>query len=433
MKKSLLIKMMAFYHENGLVPSWKQAGTFAGIGGHIATLPDIINARLSTKPGDIPWETWFTTSSSEYMWKSKGGNPIIIVAHENSPMATLNGSCKSYRYSYSDKTRNNEGGRISEKEFYDLESGKYGEVSIIDLEELAKKYKYLFCNTTIRASEALNDPLMKARLGKNAESYINYHAKFAKEYHLEKGHGNIEDPYILEMGGAPCPYYGLTQDVNHGKIFKVTDFERIQMPFAHLLSIGQLVNLHHEGTESLVSDIGCHQWSHGTKFVGVRKEGNIENIHPGPDLWQLMKSHWKLLMKSTFEPPQYPLYLLVKMGKNTWFTQRRKIGACMDNGEAEFHVKNLRKFGKPEDFITTIGGYHGFFKYDIKEIESINNYDCNLYLIVGDTKILSNGGSPKYHKTKVQFYKGEIDTTKRLITEKELRNDYDKLMFLLEQ
>ncbi len=428
MKKSTT-NVMAFYHQNGIIPSWKHAGTFAGTSGHIATLPDIITARLATKPGEVPWENYFTTTSSEYMWKSKGGTSIIIVAHGDSPMATLKGVCSAYRHSFKDKTRKIEGGRISEKEFYDLESGKYGEVSIVDLSELANKYLYLFCNTTIRASEALSDPLMKARLGKRAEDYIRYHAKLAKEWHLERNL-NIEDPFILTMGGAPSPNYGRSE--NDGKGFK-SNFERIGIPFAHLLSISGLAHLHHEGqrSPSLVSDVDCHGWTDGTRFIGVRSSDMIKNIHIGPDTHRLLREKWPSLMKSTFQPKTFPLYVLMKFGKNTWFTQKRKVGACMDNGEPEFHVKSLQKSGQPIDFITSIGGYHGFFKYDIKEVEKINTYNCNAYSVVGDVQTLWNGGNPEYHKTKVQFYRAEIDTTKCLMKEEELCNDYDKLMLLI--
>lgn len=419
---------MAFYHENGLIPSWQQAGKFAGPSGRVATLPDIITARLTTKPGDIPWGKYFTTSSSEYFWKSKGGNRILIVAHGNGPMGTLKGATKAYSHSYKDKEGRKEGGRISEKEFYDLESGKYGDVTVVDFEELAKQYQYLFCNTSLRASEALIDPLMKARLGKDAEKYIEHHAKFAKEWQKEKGYKKaIDDPFILGMDGASI--YGYNDYKNNWQF--VTNFQNMEMPAAHLLMIRQLVNCGHEGYNSLSSDIGCHDWTDGTRMIGVR-EGTMTNIHNGPNAYQLMREHWKQLMQKTFEPKTYPLYALMKLNSNTWFTQKHKTGAGCDNGEPQFHVKKLQKCGRPVDFITKIGGYHGFFKYDIKEVEAINSFDCNVYSIVGDIKTLWHGGNPEYHKTKVQFYKADIDTSQQLIKEKELANDYDKLIQLME-
>lgn len=252
----------------------------------------------------------------------------------------------------------------------------------------------------------------------------------ALEYHANRGHEGITDPFILSMEGAPCPYYGISN--NDGWGFK-TDFDRIGSPFGHLLTIGGLANLHfqHSRVPCLVSDIGLHEWSNGTRFVGIKKDSIITTIHPGPDVHQLLHERWKNLMVSTFEPITHPLYALVKMGRNTWFTQKRKIGARMDNGEPEFHVKKLEKSGLPVDFITKIGGYHGFFKYDIKEVETINTFGCNAYEVVGNIETIWHGGNPEYHKTKIQFYKAEIDTTKRLIGEEGLLKDYDKLMSLL--
>ena len=77
-KETPSVQVMTFYHKDGLVPAWKQAIRFAGQEGRIAILPDIINARLSTKPGSIPWERYFTTLSAEYLGISRGGNPIIV-------------------------------------------------------------------------------------------------------------------------------------------------------------------------------------------------------------------------------------------------------------------------------------------------------------------------------------------------------------------
>jgi hypothetical protein len=69
---------MAFYHDDGLPAAWKQAMKFAGQGGRLATMPDIIAARIETQPGDMPWETYFTTLTAEYYGISQRGVPILI-------------------------------------------------------------------------------------------------------------------------------------------------------------------------------------------------------------------------------------------------------------------------------------------------------------------------------------------------------------------
>ena len=100
---------MAFYHGNGLVPAWQQASRFASDTGRIATLPDIIDARLGSEPGTPSWERYFSTTSAEYLGRSRSGNRIIIVAHGVGPMATLDGILKAYSFEFNDKTRGRRG------------------------------------------------------------------------------------------------------------------------------------------------------------------------------------------------------------------------------------------------------------------------------------------------------------------------------------
>ena len=103
----------------------------------------------------------------------------------------------------------------------------------------------------------------------------------------------------------------------------------------------------------------------------------------------------------------------------------------MDTGEPEFHVISLEKIGKPVKFTTTIGGYRGFFKYDIKEVEAIAPRGADVYTLAGDIEIISHEGNPEYHRVPVQFYRAEVDTSQRLIREDELCNDYKTLMKLI--
>lgn len=125
---------MAFYHEDGFVPAWKQAARFAGDNGRIATLPDVIDARINSGDEEVPWGMYFTTLSAEYLGYSKGGNHILIVAHGVGPMSTMDGIVEAYSFQFKDQTRDRRGGRITKEQFADLESGKYGEVNIVDFD-----------------------------------------------------------------------------------------------------------------------------------------------------------------------------------------------------------------------------------------------------------------------------------------------------------
>ncbi len=187
---------MAFYHADGFPSAWKQAAKFAGQGGYIATAPDIVAARLATGPDDYPWSAYFTTTTAEYFGKSKEGKYILIIAHGVGPMATLDGIQRAYSWEYQDKSRARRGGRITEQEFHNLEAGKYGEVTIVDYEAYCGLYEYPLCGV-LRTSEALMDPILKARFGSRTEEYVQAHAEHARRWHREQAGLNPNNRYQL--------------------------------------------------------------------------------------------------------------------------------------------------------------------------------------------------------------------------------------------
>lgn len=439
-KESRLPRAMAFYHQDGLPSAWKHAKKFAGKGGRLATMPDIVAARLASKPGDFPWETYFTTLSAEYYGISKNGNRILIVAHGVGPMSTLDGVQKAYGYEYNDKDRNHRGGRITQQEFRDLESGKYGEVSIVDLESYCTRYEYPFIQT-IRSSEALTDPVLRARFGELAEDYVKAHTKAARMWHRnqagidpginypyhdtltytqhERDGAENSDPYILKVDGAGncCYFFGS----RHG-------YRKIEegMAIAHLLSTGCLCHIHYEGNESLTLDVGCHEWWNGVRFVGIRaSEGNCLGLQQGPDAHKLLRNNWRNLLLPAERQENIGFCALVKLGKQ-WFTQYPKIGERMDTHEPEFAVTSAKKVGEPVLFRTASSGSGMFFKFGIKEVQAIAPSRANAYFFCGEPRRDSGG-----HVCEVQFYRIEADTSARLMTAEKLSRDFDLMMDLL--
>lgn len=287
MKKAVLtlqVPAMAFHYD--FISAWNQAGEFSGTGGRVATLPDIVGARLVAKPESFEWKNYFTTSSAEYMGFSRGGNRILIVAHGIGPMSTLKGILKAYSYEIDDykKSRERRGGRISIKEFRNLEDGKYGEVSVVDMEALLKRYEYPFLEY-LTASQTLSEPLLKARFGPKAGDYIKCISLFAQDYHRKNGVGEIADPYILQMRDAANCSYMFSKE---GKINKIGD----KSAFAHLLSIGGLADNYIASANydkypeylCLISEVGCHEWSNNVRLVGIRPNIEVKDIHPGTEI-----------------------------------------------------------------------------------------------------------------------------------------------------
>lgn len=454
------VKTMAFYHENGLVPAWEQAMRFAGEGGRIATLPDIIETRLNTRPGDAPWEMYFSTLSAEYFGYGASGKPILIVAHGIGPMSTLKGILKAYSYEYNDKERNHRGGRISQEEFLALERGDYGPVSIVDLAEYVFLYDYPFMEV-INSRVAKDDMLLKARLGPKAAEYIDCHTEHAVQWHLEQKYiapenrynfDNWEEhlarrrlahhrdartdwagPYILHNEDAANCSYGFRDWHKNNEYVHALHLHG-GGPLAHLLSIGGLVNLHHVvekyGTrhshESLVSDISCHEWWNGVRIAAIRPdESNLHGIHPGFDVRKTLRDHWQELMKPVSKPRPIGFCMLMKIG-DQWFTQYPKKGERMDTHEAEYRVISVEPIGQAVEFKTT--SYHSvFFKYGINEMSALAPIGSNAYALATEPEVDTN---PDFHRCMVQFYHIEADTTHRLVRQDKLENDYNTLVRL---
>lgn len=447
---------MAFYHEKGLVAAFQQAARFAGDHGRIATLPDIVNARLNTKPGTTPWEMYFTTMSAEYFGMSRSGNRILIVAHGVGPMANLDGILKAYSYHFKDNPdRRRRGGRISQQELWDLESGKYGDVSVIDYDRYVQRYEYPFLQQ-LRASDLCLDQLFEARFGSQAHQYAALHVREARKWHAEQAgvdpdnrysspeherfcdrrhmmhrrmSGPTSDPFILQLGDAAnCgyPYH----PVEPG------------LAFAHLLSISQLQHTHHGeelpdggrmNYESMTCEVDCHEWSNGARLIGVRGTGTVTNINHGAyNLTKMMAATWERLMRPVSKPTSTDgFYALMNFAGRT-FTQYEKLGERMDTYEPKFLVTSMTRIAEgPATFRTTVGGYHGFFKYGIKEVERIAPRGANAYLLPGEIKMEWHNGNPTHHVTPVEFYRVEVDTTQRMLRQDEVRADYDLMMSLM--
>ncbi len=449
MKTKVLPSVMAFYHEDGLVAAWKQAKRYAGTTGRIGTLPDIIDARIATKPGETPWETYFTTTTAEFLGRSKKGNLILIVAHGTDPLSTLDGIQKAYSWEYNDKSRGRRGGRITQRDFFDLESGKFGEVSIVDMKSYCALYQFPFMQM-LRLSQAMRDLVLRARLGTNTERYLQIHAEFAREWHREQARLNPENKYstneytfqefldrrrkqhTLDGAEDSDPYIIAVKDAGNCRYsFGEKGFRQIERGYAiaHLISTGALCHLYHEENESLVLDVSCHEWGDGVRFVAIRPESKIISIHAGiPNFQDMIIKHPDILFEQVESPTELEFSTLMEIdGK--WFTQYPKKGERMDTDEPEYAVTRIHKVDGPSSFTTTIGGYYGFLKYGIKEVKNIAPRNANAYYISGDVEILQEGSK---HVVPVTFYHIEANTSRRAIREKSFHNNYDLLMKILE-
>lgn len=448
----ILSRALGFYHSKGLVRSWKLAQKFAGVDGRVGSLPDVVDARLNTEPGDVPWERYFTTRSAEYVGYTKRRTRILIVAHEVGPMARLAGAVKAYSFHFKDKTRERRGGRISYDEFYALESGKHGEVEIVDLDAYFRRYQYPFIQE-LRATQAYRDPLVRARLGKKWENYLKRHLRFAREWHLEQlgtdpenrynlsgwgiylnrrreAHLNYSeigsDPPLITMAAADnCPYGTTPTDeeryASHGRRL-IWPLERDGLPIAHLLSISQLshTRFHGESCGNLVCDVGGHGWWSGVRFIGIRGSDPVTDNKEGlTSLWSNFSELWPKLLVSNTSRETPVLYQLVKRG-DQWFTEEK--------GDMCFVVTSIEPAGEEKTFRVSTTGHPVFFRHEIDQVVAYTPDGANAYHFPDfheRARIEYRDGDAEFHVAPIQFYKVKVDLSQRMLTTEELENDLE--------
>lgn len=430
-------KPMAFYHSDGLVPAYKQATKFAGAKGHLATLPEIMEARLNTPLDSETWHTWHVSLSAEYVGRSaKTGKLILIVAHGIGPMSNLDGILKAYSWEYKDKTRKRNGGRITQEEFWKLEAGQYGPVAIVDFKEYMKRYGFPFMQG-LRVSQLAEDSVYQARLGPVAVKYALTHQALAQKWHLEEKDNPKEsrpvrarhvcdayDPYILEIRDPNnCSYRFWEPEAGYA--------------LAHLLSVGPVmscIGLQDEdgrGHQGLVAWLNCQEWNGPSRFVAMPEGSKAEQgIHPGPDPFKLLQAHWQELLESDNGSKEFGLRRLTKVGEQ-WFITDQRIGDEFGGCEAQNPVVSMKTIGDPTPLKIKISGCYGIFRWSEDDIRSVAPKGANAFDFVGEAAIEDVGGNPTFHNCTVQFYEVQIDPTKKLMDIYDLGKDYDKQMSLL--
>lgn len=445
---------MAFYHGDGLIPSYNYAKAFAGEGGRVATLPDIwdvrlarLKDRLEMEPGMMrpgaPWDTYYTTTSAEYMGRSRGGNLIIIVAHGIGPMRDLDWMVKAYRHEFRDESRDIRGGRIDREEFLRLESGDYGEVGIVDLRSYLSRYRFPFISH-ISYEQALTDPLLHARMGARWSEYVSAQKAVSDQWHEANKEGEAKR---LARWRVTNPRPANIFDVSDNSNFNYRSmFERPQYLKAvtqdgkyavgHLLSTGGVQTAQYTGNDAdytgVVSDIGLHSWYDGTRFVGIRSDSDLSNIHSGPsNLRAAICKHWKRIGVPAGHKDPLPrergFYRLD--GKSDFTVRQDDDSKVLQASDPEFKVLDATEIGRGE-FVTEIEGYHGFFRYCPKDVRKIAPPEANAFNFVSDPEIVWNDGNPTHHKVSVVFFRANVDTTLRIPTEAEILRDFALTMKL---
>lgn len=188
------VRALAFHHEGGYEAQRQLALAFAGEGGRIATVEDIVHARLMSGVHDNPWTHTIITSSRVYYGRSKSGIPLLVFAHGNGPEVPM-----------------------SQEAFEQLIAGVHGDVAIVDM----NAYRSTALRTEKKAGnrytyeEACRDEIARAFFGRQADEFFAHH-----QQQTELWLDGSEDPHetgvlvinriynIYDSYGRSCPAHG---------------------------------------------------------------------------------------------------------------------------------------------------------------------------------------------------------------------------------
>lgn len=460
---------VAFHHRDGLVAAWSFAERYAGKSGHIATLPEIVKLRLGARHGtnNSPWENWYTSASAEYVGVGADGRVKIIVAHGVGPMSSIDGIKAAYKWEWGDKTRHNNGGRITAQQFLDLEAGTYGEVKVFDSTESIRAYNrgdykvyvapvnvldfqdYLDVMGLkdglnvfywyLTAPAALRNPLLRMRLGSDAYRYLMKHERIAKAFHAKErpndgyrwaqGFDDRSHPYITKVETASNCAYTQPNEAIRNATGKWVDEPRVPekgYALAHLLDIDAFMRTHtQEVGVMLMSSPNVHEWWNGAKFIAVPHGATLDDgLMQGPDPAKAIREHWEHFMQPVEEGYVPITPYLLKYAHGEWFAcypKKYPDDECTDEGDVEFRVRSVKRVGVDSAFTTD---EDLFLRYKLAQVKALMPRGANAYKIVDISGKDRNGLTT----VTVRFYEADVDTARRLPRTDEIARDYERLM-----
>lgn len=378
------------------------AQLFAGIDGHIATLPEIITARANAPLDSLVWNRYYTTVSSEFFAVSKGGSELVIVAHGTGPLQSIAALKLAYSPVYG---RGQNEGYITPKMFTRLENGDYGDVEIIDFAHVRRAYENEWDQFMVY-EQAEQDVLLKARCGPDLVAVLD---KLEQATYREHG-GRLGEILTIE-NESPYGYWHREQ--------------RRSLAFGNLLSTSSTHNVSYSGRTFASFNVKTHGRTDSTRFVGVRHGQDLASLHHGPEL---LANQADQLLRPYDRQTVLPRLMTLKQFGTGWFSCRPKEGAALDTGWPEHPVSDLTVVDKPGKVTAPYGP---FFKYDVAAVIWEAPDEANAYYL-GEPVCTTTDGEAIL-EAPVHYCHVKVDTTKMCVTKDELSGNFELQMLLLEQ
>jgi len=89
----------AIIYESHLPDALRRARIYAGDDGFLASMPQLLHARVNTDFDNIIWNTWFTANSEESVVKTPQGNHVVVTVHGGGIFTTPERFLKLYHAS----------------------------------------------------------------------------------------------------------------------------------------------------------------------------------------------------------------------------------------------------------------------------------------------------------------------------------------------
>lgn len=382
----------------------------------IASLPDIIDARLCAPDWSRVWNRDFTTFSTEFVGLSRQGNLVVAVAHDLGPLIDRAEELKPGDPEIDADCR------LDQQDFLNLIDGLYGDIAIIDLKEYRRRYRLPF-QEPLSLEQAVEDPLALARLGPKAASYLMRQLEISQKWIRESGHYAFSNRCVLKLTDAADFNYCWTEDA--------------PTPVGHFLDISTLYSERHchwdgaDRHDSCLTEIGCRANGSEARVIGMRGGGELTRVHPGEELLLPgLSRHWRRLARPNDQPPAPFLHLYsLTCHDGLWFTQHPRPGATWEGGEPEFPVEKIGeptrmllqmciRDGEPEPVIS-----HGL-------VAKLAPPWFNAYHVPEEPWKVWKGDVPTHLAAWIDLYRVSVWTGCRIPPLTELRADFDLLLTL---
>jgi hypothetical protein len=123
------IRMEAeIFFDSHLPNAFRRALEYAGDDGFVASMPQLLHARMNASYDNIIWNTWFTSNTEESVVTTPHGNRVVVAVHGGGIFASPD---RFERSLHADMDRSNPEGltgqyaaKISEQEARDVLAGK---------------------------------------------------------------------------------------------------------------------------------------------------------------------------------------------------------------------------------------------------------------------------------------------------------------------